>query len=122
METRTRMNPIVTRARAAAMAVVLCASACTTPLGNLTVLSAQPLSAAPRALGPVEAVDCAHFLLFFPVVGRISSSFERAMRKALDQVPEGNALIDVTFYNDVLFGYLYNRTCTRVRGTVAVVK
>jgi hypothetical protein len=105
------------------MALALCLAACTTPLGNMTVLSTAPLPSPARPLqADVEAVDCAHFLLFLPVSGRISSSIERAMRKALEQVPEGNALTDVSFYNEVLFAYLYNRTCTRLVGTVAVIE
>jgi hypothetical protein len=105
------------------MTLVLCICACTTPLGNMTLLSAAPLPSPAQPLrADVEAVDCAHFVLFFPISGRISSSLERTMRKALDQVPEGNALTDVRFYSEVLFGYVYNRTCTRLIGTVAVVQ
>jgi hypothetical protein len=125
---------------ALAALVCTCAAACTTPLATMTILATRDTGTAaasrvttPAAAGPsaqpaapvhrVEGVDCAHFVLLgIPVAGGINSSLERAMGRALAQVPEGNALTDVTIYTDVLLGYVYNRLCMRVRGNASTLQ
>jgi hypothetical protein len=101
-----------------------CAAACTTPLGRMTVISTQKVYTPPEPLQrSVEGIDCAHFAFGgVPVSGRITSNVERALRRALRQVPEGNTLTDVRIYNEVLLAYVYSRFCVRVRGNVAVLR
>ena len=105
------------------LACPLVLSACTTRLGDLTILSTKNVSTMPKVVQrTVEGEDCIHLALFIPVSGRLNPTIDEALDNAMSNVPEGNVMTDVAQYNDLLFTFLYNRTCYRVKGDVGVQK
>jgi hypothetical protein len=44
------------------------------------------------------------------------------MDRAMEQVPEGNVMMNVAVYSDLIFTYVFNRQCTRVRGEVGSLR
>lgn len=103
------------RALAFAVAVLL-ATGCTTRLGDLTVASSRKLPTRFEVVRTnVEGRTCVEFILFVPF-GALNPSYDGAIDDALEDIPEADALADVTVMRDLLFTLFYNRTCVRVIG------
>ena len=106
---------------AASIALSSVLSACTTRLGDLTILSTKNVASTANVMKRgVEGRDCVNLLLFIPISGRLNPSVDEAMSDAMSKVPEGNIMTDVALYNDIIFTYIFNQTCFRVKGDVGV--
>ena len=102
--------------------VALASSGCAYRTGDLSVVSSKNVGLQPQLIRQrVEGRDCTHMLLFIPL-GSLVPNLDEAMDRALEKVPDGNVLTDMAIYNDVLFTYIYNRTCLRVKGDVGSLK
>ena len=44
------------------------------------------------------------------------------MDRAMAEVPEGNVMTNVAMYTDVVFTYVWNQTCLRVKGDVGTLR
>jgi hypothetical protein len=87
-------------------------------MGDFSLISSQNVAFAPEPIRRgVEGRDCVYTLLFIPIGGLVPN-VEEAMDRAMDQVPEGNVMTNVAIYNDLIFTYIFNQQCTRVRGEV----
>ena len=104
------------------LAVILLGSGCAFRMGDFALISSQNVGLRPEPiLKGVEGKDCVYTLLFIPIGGLIPN-VEEAMDRAMEQVPEGNVMMNVAIYNDVIFTYVFNQTCSRVRGEVGQLK
>ena len=56
-----------------------------------------------------------HLALFIPL-GSLTPNIQEATDRALEQVPEANALTNVAMYVDPFTVILYTRSCIRVKG------
>jgi hypothetical protein len=102
--------------------MIIVSSGCSFRTGDLSVVSSKNVGLQPEVIRRgVEGSDCSHMLLFIPL-GSMVPNLDEAMDRALEKVPEGNVLTDLAIYNDVLFTYIYNRTCLRVKGDVGSLK
>jgi hypothetical protein len=91
---------------------------CSLRMGDFTAIATQNVRTPSQELRPrVEGRDCVHWILFIPV-GSLIPNIEEAVDRALEKVPEGNAMANVALYQDPFFTYIYNRSCIRVKGDV----
>jgi hypothetical protein len=86
---------------------------CSAQVGTFTLVS-PGTPEMPRLRQRVRGVDCAVLPLVMP-----TPSLQRAVERAVEQVPWGEMLVDVTVTNDFLVTGVYNRSCYRVEGEVA---
>jgi hypothetical protein len=103
---------------AATLTVVafLSSAGCSLRMGDLTAVASQNVSVSAEPIRrAVEGRDCVHLLLFIPL-GSLVPSYEEAVDRALAQVPDANALVNVSMYVEPIFTYVYNRNCLRVKG------
>jgi hypothetical protein len=108
--------------RIALLLFVFALAGCSFRTGDLSVVASQNVGLEPELIRrSVEGKDCAHMLLFIPI-GTLVPNLDEAMDRALEKVPEGNILTDMAIYNDLLFTYIYNRTCLRIKGDVGRLK
>ena len=95
---------------------------CSIRMGDFTLLSSKNVGVEGEVIQRgVEGEDCVHMLLFLPL-GSLNPNLEEAMDRAMAEVPSGNVMTDLAIYNDVLFTYLYNRICIRVKGDVGRIE
>jgi hypothetical protein len=107
---------------ASALIAILLGSGCAFRMGDFALISSQNVGLRPEPIRKgVEGKDCVYMLLFIPIGGLVPN-VEEAMDRAMEQVPEGNVMMNVAIYNDVIFTYVLNRTCARVRGEVGILK
>ena len=98
---------------AAALIAGLLLSSCAANVGTLRLASLIEPDL-PRLPQRVTGVDCATRVLLVP-----TPSLQRAVERAVEQVPWGEMLVDVTVSNHVIVTGVYNRSCYRVEGEVA---
>ena len=93
-------------------------SGCTTRVGAFTFASTKNLGVAytPLQTG-VEGEDCVNIILFIPI-GTLNPNIQDAVDRAVEKVPNGDMMINVTLDEDFLFTLIYNRECVRVTGDV----
>ncbi|MGH7815443.1 MAG: hypothetical protein ACREQI_15755 [Candidatus Binataceae bacterium] len=100
---------------------LLCAvllSSCSIRLGSFTLTSTKNLGYTFTPLQKdVTGEDCAQSILFIPW-GTLNPNLQEAVDHAVDQVPGGDMMTNVTIHDDVLITLLYNRNCIRVHGDV----
>jgi hypothetical protein len=101
---------------------VLVGSGCSMRIGTFTMASTKNLGTTytPIQTG-VTGEDCSQQILFVPL-GTLNPNLQDAVDKAVEQVPEGDMMTNVTAYNDILFTHLYDRNCIRVVGDVVNTK
>ncbi len=101
------------------LAIAMLSSGCTTRVGAFTFASTKNLGVAyaPLQTG-VEGEDCVHFILYIPVSGTLNPNIEDAVDRAVEKVPNGDMMTNVTVNEDMLFTLIYNRVCARVTGDV----
>ena len=100
------------------IALLLGPVGCSLRMGDFTAIASRNIRAPSQELRRgVEGRDCVHMLLFIPL-GSLTPNIEEAVDRALEKVPEGNAMTNVALYQDPLFTYIYNRMCVRVKGDV----
>jgi hypothetical protein len=108
--------------RIALLFLVVAMAGCSFRTGDLSIVASQNVGLEPELIRrSVEGKDCTHMLLFIPM-GSLVANLDEAMDRALEKVPEGNILTDMAIYNDLLFTYIYNRTCLRIKGDVGRLK
>jgi hypothetical protein len=88
-------------------------ASCTAHVGTFTLVAPEPPDI-PRLKQRVRGVDCAALPLVMP-----APNLQRAVERAVEQVPWGEMLVDVTVTNDYFVTGVYNRSCYRVEGEVA---
>lgn len=97
---------------------MLLACACTTRIGDLTVASPKNLPGEFTEIRRgVEGQDCSYVVLFFIPVGTLNPTIDGAIDDALAKVPDADALVDATLYNDLLLTLIFNSNCIRIEGT-----
>ena len=105
-----------------AVSVTLVLSGCTFGMGDFTLVASENVGLEPDVIRrSVEGKDCTWMLLFIPL-GSLVPNAEEAIDRAMEQVPKGNVMTDVAVYNDLIFTYILNRTCLRVKGDVGELK
>lgn len=105
------------------LACAVLSSGCATRLGDLTILSTKNVASVANVVERgVEGRDCISMLLFIPISGRLNPTIDEAMDDAMSRVPKGNIMTDVALYADLLFTFVYNRACYRVKGDVGVAR
>jgi hypothetical protein len=93
-------------------------SGCTTRIGAFTFASTKNLGVAYAPLQTrVEGEDCVTIILFIPL-GTLNPNIQDAVDRAVEQVPNGDMMTNVTLTEDLLFTLVYNRRCVRVTGDV----
>ena len=102
-------------------ALVLCTlsslTACTTRIGDLTILSTKNIPAEVEKIqASVEGRDCTRLILFIPI-GTLNPTIDAAIDDALSDYPEADALIDLTIEQKVWTALLYTEGCVIVKGT-----
>jgi hypothetical protein len=91
-------------------------SGCSLNFGSLTAASTKNVGLPANVLKRgVEGTDCIHNVLGIPM-GSLNPNIQEATDRALQTVPDANALTDAVVYAEPLIFLLYNRTCIRVRG------
>jgi hypothetical protein len=98
------------------LAIVLGATllaSCSAHVGTFTLVAPEPPDM-PRLKQRVRGTDCAVLPLVMP-----APNLQRAVERAVEQVPWGEMLVDVTVTNDYFVTGVYNRSCYRVDGEVA---
>lgn len=103
-------------------AILFCAavwlSGCTTRVGAFTFASTKNLGIAYSPLQTrVEGEDCVQSILFIPM-GTLNPNIQDAVDRAVETVPNGDMMTNVTVNEDLLFTLIYNRRCVRVTGDV----
>ena len=99
-----------------ALVVVGLLSGCTTRIGDFTVGSSKNLTHQFEVIKKdVVGKDCVQMILFIPL-GTLNPTYDGAIDAALEGVPNADAIVDATFYQDVMFTLIYNETCIRVTG------
>ena len=110
-----------TMRRAGILALVsglLCLSACTTRIGDLTILSTKNIPAEMTVIREgVEGKDCSNVILLLIPVGTLNPTIDGAIDDALDKVPGADALIDVTIKSHAWTMILFTQSCVTVEGT-----
>jgi hypothetical protein len=97
-------------------------SGCAFRMGDFSLISSQNVAFSPEPIRRgVEGSDCVYTLIFIPIGGLVPN-LEEAMDRAMEQVPEGNVMMNVAVYSDLIFTYVFNRQCTRVRGEVGSLR
>jgi hypothetical protein len=93
-------------------------SGCTTRIGAFTFASTKNLGVAYAPLQTrVEGEDCVTIILFIPL-GTLNPNIQDAVDRAVEKVPNGDMMTNVTLNEDLLFTLIYNRVCVRVTGDV----
>jgi hypothetical protein len=93
-------------------------SGCTTRIGAFTFASTKNLGVAYAPLQTsVEGDDCVNMILFIPI-GTLNPNIQDAVDRAVEKVPNGDMMTNVTLNEDMLFTLVYNRVCVRVTGDV----
>ncbi len=101
---------------------LLASGGCSVRLGSFTLASTKNLGTTYQPIRTnVTGEDCENTILFIPL-GTLNPNLQDAVDRAVEQVPEGDMMTNVTAYNDVLFTLLYNRSCIRVVGDVVDTK
>lgn len=99
------------------LAVVLL-SGCTTRIGAFTFASTKNLGVAYAPLQTrVEGENCVSIILLIPL-GTLNPNIQDAVDDAVQKVPNGDMMTNVTLSEDLLFTLIYNRRCVRVTGDV----
>jgi len=89
---------------------------CSLRMGDLTVATGKNVPVVGTTLRRgVEGSDCVHLALFIPL-GSLTPNIQEATDRALEQVPEANALTNGAMYVDPFTVILYTRSCIRVKG------
>jgi hypothetical protein len=97
-------------------------SGCTTRIGAFTFASTKNLGVAyPPLQTNVEGEDCTTLILFIPL-GTLNPNIQDAVDRAVEKVPNGDMMTNVTLNEDLLFTLFYNRVCVRVTGDVVDTK
>jgi hypothetical protein len=93
-------------------------SGCTTRIGAFTFASTKNLGVAyPPLQTSVEGEDCVSIILFVPI-GTLNPNIQDAVDRAVEKVPNGDMMTNVTVSEDLLFTLIYNRRCVKVTGDV----
>jgi hypothetical protein len=93
-------------------------SGCTTRIGAFTLASTKNLGVAYAPLQTsVEGEDCVTLILFIPI-GTLNPNIQDAVDRAVEKVPNGDMMTNVTMSEDLLFTLIYNRVCVKVTGDV----
>jgi hypothetical protein len=93
-------------------------SGCTTRVGSFTFASTKNLGVAYAPLQTrVDGEDCVTLILFIPL-GTLNPNVQDAVDRAVEKVPNGDMMTNVTLNEDFLFTLIYNRRCVRVTGDV----
>ncbi len=104
--------------KAALFLAIAVLSGCTTRIGAFTFASTKNLGVAYAPLQTaVEGEDCATLILFIPL-GTLNPNIQDAVDRAVEKVPDGDMMTNVTLREDLLFTLVYNRVCVRVTGDV----
>ena len=104
--------------KAALFLALVMLSGCTTRIGAFTFASTKNLGVAYAPLQTkVEGEDCVTIILFIPL-GTLNPNIQDAVDRAVEQVPNGDMMTNVTLTEDLLFTLVYNRVCVRVTGDV----
>jgi hypothetical protein len=104
--------------KAALFLAIAMLSGCTTRIGAFTFASTKNLGVAYAPLQTaVEGEDCVNLILFIPI-GTLNPNIQDAVDRAVEKVPNGDMMTNVTLREDFLLTLLYNRACVRVTGDV----
>ena len=104
--------------RLASLWILVGIGGCAFRVGDLSLVSSQNVGLQPQVVRrSIEGKDCIYTLLVIPIGGLVPN-LEEAMDRALAKVPEGNVMTDVAIYNDVVFTFIFNQQCLRVKGDV----
>ena len=99
------------------VAVAWVATGCTTRVGDLTVATPKNMRTSFEVLQrDVVGKDCFQTVLLLIPIGTQNPTIDGAIDDALDQVPEADALVDASLFQDDLFLLLYTQNCIRVEG------
>jgi hypothetical protein len=112
--------------RLVAVLLLLTLPACATRIGDLSLATSKNLSRSFDSLAEdVEGKDCARvlWLLFIPIpFGSLQPSLEEAMDRAIEKVPGGDMMTNVTITNEPFLVPLlvinYRSDCLVVEGDV----
>ncbi len=101
-----------------AIGLVFSLSACTTRIGDLTILGTKNIPAEVTVIREnVEGKDCANIILLLIPIGTMNPTIDGAIDDALDKVPGADALIDVTIKRYAWTAILWTQECVTVEGT-----
>ena len=101
-----------------AIGLVLSLSACTTRIGDLTILGTKNIPADVNVIREnVQGEDCANIILLLIPIGTMNPTIDAAIDDALEQVPGADALIDVTIKTSAWTVLLWTQQCVTVEGT-----
>ncbi len=104
--------------RAVLLLAIAMLSGCTTRIGAFTFASTKNLGVTyPPVQTGVEGEDCVNMILFIPM-GTLNPNVQDAVDRAVEKVPNGDMMTNVTVNEDMLITLLYNRNCVRVTGDV----
>ncbi len=104
--------------KAALFLAIAMLSGCTTRIGAFTFASTKNLGVAyPPLQTSVGGEDCVDMILFIPI-GTLNPNIQDAVDRAVEKVPNGDMMTNVTLTEDMLFTLIYNRVCVRVTGDV----
>lgn len=104
--------------KAVLLVAIAMLSGCTTRIGAFTFASTKNLGVAYAPLQTsVEGEDCVTIILFIPI-GTLNPNIQDAVDRAVEKVPNGDMMTNVTVNEDLLFTLIYNRRCVRVTGDV----
>jgi hypothetical protein len=93
-------------------------SGCTTRIGAFTFTSTKNLGVAYAPLQTsVEGEDCVTLIVFIPI-GTLNPNIQDAVDRAVEKVPNGDMMTNVTLSEELLFTLIYNRVCVKVNGDV----
>ena len=96
-------------------------SGCSLNFGGLTAASTKNVGLPARMLKRgVEGKDCVYNVLGIPL-GSLNPNIQEATDRALESVPDANALSDAVLYAEPLIFVVYNQTCIRVRGDAVTI-
>ncbi len=95
------------------------AAACSLNMGTMTALATHNVNVPNRPIErQVEGSDCIYTVLGIPVSGSLVPNLQEAIDRAMAQVPEGDAMTNVAFYNDPTFYIVGSSNCFRVKGEI----
>lgn len=104
--------------RAFLFLTIIMLSGCTTRIGAFTFASTKNLGVAyPPLQTRVEGEDCVTQILLIPM-GTLNPNIQDAVDRAVEKVPNGDMMTNVTLNEDLVFTLVYNRDCVRVTGDV----
>ena len=104
--------------------LALASLGCSQTIGTFGLVANGPVHVDPEVVVyGVEGESCVYNLFgLIPVKGGPAPSAGDAMARALAQVPDGNVLVNASFYSDILYAFLYSKNCTRVRADVGRIR